>query len=231
MSRSIILLLIIYLLTPKSVNAQINEDKLGAWYMYFINSTFKNSQWGYQGDVQFRNWNLGGDLEQLLISGGLTFSPKNANIKFAIGYANMNSGTFGKAKSTIMENRIYQEALFPVQFGSRIYTNHRFRYEQRFINNQNLRTRYRYKVSINVPLNKATLERKAIYLAFYDEIFLNGQRDIGNGNQVEIFDRNRLYMAVGYIIQNGVQVRLGIMNQTTNSWKKNQLQVSLHHNF
>ena len=42
--------------------AQINEDKLGAWYMYFSNTNFGEGPWGVQGDIQYRNWDLGGDL-------------------------------------------------------------------------------------------------------------------------------------------------------------------------
>ena len=43
------------LFAQKQGNAQIDEDKLGAWYMYFFNTTFKESSWGVQGDIQHRN--------------------------------------------------------------------------------------------------------------------------------------------------------------------------------
>ncbi len=56
--------------------------KTGAWYMYFFNAPFEGSQWGLQGDVQYRNWDLGGDLEQLLIRGGLTWRPKSFDAMF-----------------------------------------------------------------------------------------------------------------------------------------------------
>ena len=36
------------------------------------------------------------------------------------------------------------------------------------------------------------MDNKTIYLALYNEIFINGQRDIGNDATVEIFDRNRV---------------------------------------
>jgi hypothetical protein len=75
------------------------------------------------------------------------------------------------------------------------------------------------------------MERNTIYLAIYNELFMNGQRTVGNGNTVEFFDRNRLYGAVGYVIQDGLKVQLGVMNQTTDSWGKNQIQLSLHHSF
>ena len=93
---------LIVLLIPFSGKAQINQDKTGAWYMYFFNTTFNDSQWGFQGDIQHRNWNKGGDLEQLLLRGGLTYQPKETNIKFTLGYANITSGVYGDDKSSSM---------------------------------------------------------------------------------------------------------------------------------
>ena len=220
---------LVALASPIQSNAQETNDEIGAWYMYFYNTTFKESPWGIQGDLQYRNWNLGGDLEQLLIRSGITYQPKKAQIKFTLGYGNITTGMIGSSNVTSGEHRIYQEALYPVKFGNRIYTNHRFRYEQRFVEGQDLRTRYRYNLFVNVPLNKKTLEKKAIYIALYNEIFINGQRKIGENNSVEIFDRNRAYAAIGYVIKNGFSVQLGIMNQTTDNQSKNQFQVSLHH--
>lgn len=230
MKNTLFVALIFFLFAiPQQGNTQIDENKLGAWYMYFFNTTIKESPWGVQGDIQFRNWNTGGDLEQLLLRGGITYKPKNTNIKFTLGYGNITTGAYGSDNSTTAESRIYQEALYPVQFGNRFYTNHRFRYEQRFVENQDFRTRYRYNLFLNIPLNRTEMTDKTVYIGLYNEMFINGQRNIGNGNTVEIFDRNRFYAAFGYIIKKGMKVQLGMMNQTTNNWSKNQLQVSFHH--
>ena len=232
MKKNILLLMIsIPLLFPSSAKAQIDEEKLGAWYMYFFNTTFKDSSWGIQGDLQYRNWNIAGDLEQLLVRGGITYKPKNTNVKLTLGYGNVTTGSYGSDNSTASESRIYQEALFPIQFGKRIYTNHRYRYEQRFVDSQDFRTRYRYNLFLNVPLNKAAMEANTLYLALYNEIFINGQRNIGNGKSVEIFDRNRFYAALGFMLKKNLKIQCGLMNQTTNNWKKNQAQLSLHHKF
>ena len=217
-------------LSPFSSQAQNIEDQMGAWYMYFYNTTFNESPWGVQGDLQYRNWNLGGDLEQLLIRSGVTFKPETAPIKFTLGYGNITSGTFGDEMSTLGEHRVYQEALFPVKFG-RVHTNHRFRYEQRFVENQDFRTRYRYNLFLNIPINKAVFEKNTLYIALYNEIFINGQRTIGPGKSVEIFDRNRAYIAVGFVINKSLRVQAGFMNQTTDQLGKNQIQLSLHHKF
>ncbi|MCR9173414.1 MAG: DUF2490 domain-containing protein [bacterium] len=215
-----------------TVQGQVDADKLGAWYMYFFNHDFKkDSRWGFQGDIQLRNWNFGGDLEQLLLRGGATFSPTNADVKFTLGYGNITTGAYGDNNSTVSESRIYQEALFPVKFGDRFYSNHRFRYEQRFVENQNFRTRYRYNFFLNVALNKKAMEKGTIYLALYNELFINGERNIGKGIDVELFDRNRFYGAFGYVVKKGMKVQAGLMRQTTNGWSKNQLQLSFHHTF
>lgn len=219
------------LLVSNAANCQIDQGKVGAWYIYFFDQQIKERPWGFQGDLQLRNWNLGGDLEQLLLRGGLTYSPKNAKIKFTLGYADVTSGTFGDLKTTSRESRIYQEALFPQKIGERFYLTHRMRYEQRFVQGQDFRTRYRYNLFLNIPLNSKEMKKNTVYLALYDEIFINGERNIGNGTTVEIFDRNRFYTAIGFIPWENLKIQFGLMNQTTNGWKKNQLQLSLHHKF
>jgi hypothetical protein len=231
MKKTLILLSISILSFSQTSSAQIeiDENAMGAWYMYFFNTTINESSWGVQGDIQFRNWDMGGDLEQLLLRGGLTYKPQNADVLLTLGYGNITTGTYGEPTETKAESRIYQEALFPVNFGERLYTKHRFRYEQRFVGNQDFRTRYRYNLFVNVPLNKSSFEKNTIYLAFYNELFINGQRDIGNENTVEIFDRNRFYSALGYVIKKGLNVQLGVMQQSTNNWTKSQIQLSIHH--
>lgn len=212
-------------------NAQPDEDQLGAWYMYFWNTSFGESPFGLQGDAQFRNWNLGGDLEQLLLRGGFTWSPTQADVKFTLGYANITTGVPGESTETINESRIYQEALLPHKVGSRCYLTHRFRYEQRWVENQDFRTRFRYNLFLNVPFNQADLSKGAIYLALYNELFINGERAIGPGRQVQLFDRNRFYTALGYAFLDQLRGQLGYMQQTTDNWSKGQVQVSLHHSF
>jgi hypothetical protein len=108
---------------------------------------------------------------------------------------------------------------------------HRYRFEQRWVQGQDMRTRFRYNLFLNIPFNQDDLKAGAIYLALYNELFINGQRDIGNGNTVEIFDRNRAYLALGYSITDKLRTQLGYMEQTTNSVSKGQLQVSLHQSF
>jgi hypothetical protein len=224
-------LFFVLLLTPSLLRAQaeVSEDQLGAWYMYFGTMDFGDSGFGIQGDYQFRFWEPAGDLEQILLRTGFTYSPKDAGIKFTLGYANITSGVPGESTETNNESRIYQEALFSQKIGKRFLLTHRIRYEQRWIQTQDLRTRYRYNLFLNVPLNSTELAQKTIYLALYNEIFINGELEIGNDQTVQYFDRNRTYLGIGYGLLDNLRCQLGWMKQTTANWSKGQLQFSVHH--
>ena len=180
MKKSLLSAVLFSLFISFSVNAQVDEEKTGAWYMYFWNTNFGESEWGLQGDIQYR---------------------------------------------------IYQEALLPHKLSNRFYLTHRFRYEQRWVENQDFRTRYRYNLFLNVPLNQPNLNKNAVYLALYNEIFINGEREIGDGRSVELFDRNRFYSALGYALKDNLKLQAGYMTQITNTVSKGQIQLSLHHTF
>ena len=224
-----IFLLFALLWVSTGVSAQsVDEEQLGAWYMYFYGKSFGDGPWGVQGDAQFRFWNMGSDLEQILIRNGLTYTPERTKAKFTLGYASITSGVPGVSSDRSHENRIYQEVLLPQKIGSRFFLTHRFRYEQRFVERQDFRTRYRYNLFLNITLNQEELSKEAIYLALYNELFINGQREIGDARSVAVFDRNRTYLGLGYGLSDNLRVQLGWMNQTTDNWNKGQLQVSAH---
>ncbi|MEM7163114.1 MAG: DUF2490 domain-containing protein [Bacteroidota bacterium] len=227
--KNFVLLLFSFICLQSS--AQLDETQTGAWYMLFWNTQIKDGPWGFQGDVQYRNWNIIGDLEQLLLRGGLTYTPKNSVVKLTLGYANISTGVFGDSDAKSFESRIYQEALIPHKAASRLFLTHRFRYEQRFVETQDFRTRYRYNLFVNIPLNQKTIEAKTVYLALYNELFVNGQKEVGNDQSVALFDRNRFYSALGYAISKDLKTQVGLMRQSTDNWSKNQLQLSLHANF
>ncbi len=207
------------------------EEKLGIWYMYFWNTTIKRSQWGFQGDIQFRNFEVSRDLEQLLLRGGVTFQPRKSKLKFTLGVGHVTSGVLGVIDTLSREVRIYQEALFPHNISGVIYLTHRFRSEQRFVENQDFRTRYRYNLFVNVPFNKKSMDKGTIYLALYNELFLNGEKQISEDRFVSTFDRNRAYAAMGYVFEKNLKVQAGVMVQSTKSKSRTQLQVSAHQKF
>ena len=218
-----------------AASTPVDEGQTGAWYMLFWRAPFEaredGSQFGLQGDIQYRNWDQIGDLEQLLLRGGLTWSPKKSPLLLTLGYAHITSGEFGTSESKRYESRIYQELLWPHRLFDRLHVSHRFRTEQRWVEGQDLRTRFRYALFANIPLNKADLGPGVVYIATYNELFVNGEEGIGRGRTVDHYDRNRLYGGLGYQFRNGARAQLGFMRQSGDTVQKNQMQFSLHHTF
>lgn len=225
--KKIILALAGLIITISSI-AQVDESKIGGWYGYLWNTKFSNSNFGLQGDIQYRNWNVAGDLSQLLIRAGVNYTPNNTNLRFTLGYAsNFTSGM--DETETELEHRIYQELIMPQKVGNRIYLRHRYRYEQRFIEGDDFRTRLRYALFMSIPFNKTEIKKDAIYMAFYNELFINGQRDVGNGREVPWFNQHRISLGLGYAITDNFRIQGGMMMQTTNSFQKGAIKVTFHH--
>jgi len=168
-------------------------------------------------------WNIAGDLEQILLRGGLTYKATDQAL-LTLGYGNITTGAYGDSDDTFNESRIYQEVLLGHKISKWVRLKHRFRYEQRWASDTDFRTRYRYNLFMTIPLTQKLLAKGGLYLSFYNELFISGIRSEG----APVFDRNRFYGAVGYAIHNNHKVQLGIMQQSTNNWTKNQLQLSVH---
>ncbi len=210
-------------ITP--LNAQVfDEDQLGAWYIFQWRNGFDDSPWGLQGDIQHRNFDITEDREQLLIRGALTRDV--GKVRLALGYGFVDTGTFGPSSRSRHESRIYQEASFATPVGDRWQFSHRFRSEQRWLEGQDFRTRIRYALFLNIPLTWDGQASKS-YLAFYNELFLNLERNIGEGRRVDYFDRNRIYAGIGRKISENVSLQFGYMLQTTDNFDKGQLQFGL----
>ena len=211
--------------------AQVDEDQLGAWYIYFWNKALQDSNFGFEGDAQHRNWDTGGDLQQILIRAGVRWTPEGSRNSYTFGIAHVTTGTFGQSNEKFREKRIYQQAQFPQTVGEKVFLTHRFRFEQRWIDGLDFRTRVRYFFGINYPFNQETLARGAIYLSFYNELFVNLERDIGRGLQVDYFDANRVYLAAGYSVRDNIRLQFGYMHVETNVVDKGQLLFSLNQSF
>jgi len=228
MNRFSLLFLILFF--SFSVKAQVDKNQLGAWYMLFLDGKFtKTSNFGFESDIQHRNFDAGRDLEQIMLRGGLSYKFSETKTKLTLGYAHITSGAFGvDDNSKSYESRVYQQLIFSNKLFSRVYVTQRFRYEQRFVQNQDFRTRWRHFFAVNIPLNQEKLIPTTFYLSIYNELFINGERPIGNDRKVELFDRNRFYMALGYQLTEKLKFQAGMMRQLTNVVGKNQLQIGIH---
>jgi hypothetical protein len=199
------------------------ESELGNWLIYFGDKKI-NSKWNWHNEVQYRNYNFIGDLEQLLIRTGFgcNLSEKNNNVLLGYGFIlsqNYIEGTDNKVD--IIEHRIYQQFITRQNF-SRFFLQHRYRFEQRFIEDD-FRLRFRYFLGLNVTMNNIELIDNTWYISIYNEIFLNTTGDI--------FDRNRLYGGIGYKLNKVLRFEVAYMNQFLASGGRDQINLVTFVNF
>lgn len=204
--------LIIVLMLP--LFSQGQDSNFGNWLIYIGNKKL-NQKWNIHNEVQYRNYNAIGDLEQLLLRIGLgfTFNENKNNLLFGYGYI-LSENYIGNTdeKVVINEHRIFQQFTSNQKIGS-VKLGHRYRFEQRFVEGD-FKMRFRYFLSLNIPLSK---ENNTYYLSAYNEIFLN--------TKTAIFDRNRVYAGLGYNLNKGIRIEAGYMNQFFETTSRDQFNI------
>lgn len=205
------------------INTGISQNtNTGNWIQYFGNKKI-NEKWNWWHEVQYRNFNAVGDLEQLLIRTGIGYN-KSKTDNIHIGYAYILSEPYiagTSDKSSLVENRIYQQFVNRNSFGRGTFMT-RLRLEERFFSDD-FKTRFRAMNWINYPLNHKSITDKTIYLSSYHEIFINGKGPA--------FDRIRLYGALGYFIDKKMKVELGYLSQVQTNKERGQFQMAFFGNW
>ena len=198
------------------------KSDTGNWFIYVGNQKI-NNKWNWHNEVQYRNYNFIGDANQLLLRTGIGYNLTENNNNLLLGYGFINTQKYlpnSDQKTDTNEHRIYQQFITKQIFGS-VFLQHRYRIEERFISD-NFQLRFRYFLGINFPINKRTLDKNAVYLSSYNEIFINAESPL--------FDRNRLYGALGFVINKNFKVEAGFMTQTLEKSNRNQFQIVIFNN-
>ncbi len=203
---------------------QAQESELGNWLIYFGNKKI-NSKLNWHHEVQYRNYNAVGDLEQLLLRTGVGYNLSENNNNILLGYGFIHSQNYvnnTNDKVEVDEHRVFQQFISKQSFG-RVNFQHRYRFEQRWIENADFKLRFRYFLSLNIPINNQMLTDRTWYGSAYNEIFINN-------NQI-FFDRNRLYAGIGYKLNKMARFEIGYMNQFLNGGSRDQINVITFLNF
>ena len=209
------------LLLPSLSKAQ--ESDLGNWLIY-IGSKKLEGKWNLHNEIQYRNYDAIGDLEQLLLRTGIGYNLSENNNNLLLGYGFIKSENYaanGLDKITVNEHRIFQQFTSKQKVGKLSLT-HRYRFEQRFVEDD-FKARFRYFLAFKLPFKGTEEAPSKCYLSAYNEIFLN--------TKSSVFDRNRVYGGLGYQLNKNVRLEAGYMNQFFESGGRDQINLITFVNF
>lgn len=219
--KKVIFIISVSILATKGFS---QSSDLGNWLIYFGNKKI-DKNWNWHHEVQYRNYNAIGDLEQLLLRTGIGYNLTKNNNNILLGYGFINSQNYIPnidEKQGVNEHRIYQQFISRQNIG-RVQVQHRYRFEQRWIENQDFKMRFRYFLALNIPINNKEIIDNTFYLSTYNEIFLN--------HKDNVFDRNRLYGGIGFKLNKLTRFEIGYMNQFLNNRNRDQINVITFLNF
>ena len=205
------------LMLPTTSVAQ--ESDFGNWLIYIGNKKL-NSKWNIHNEVQYRNYDAVGDLEQLLLRTGVGYnlSENNHNLLLGYGYIlseNYNTESESNDKTSVNEHRIFQQFTSKDHIGI-VSLTHRYRFEQRFVEDV-FKMRLRYFLAAKIPLIKVEDGFTKFYLSAYNEVFLN--------TESAVFDRNRVYAGLGYQLSKRIRMEAGYMNQLFETSSRDQFNL------
>ena len=177
------------------------------WFV--LNSNIKiHKKFGFAFDGQLR-FVQGFENAQHFFRNGLDvyLTPKLSIVP--IGYMYVWNFQYGKQPSAFVNNeqRLWQQILYRHNY-AKLYFSHRFRMEERFIQKHHTEpngsvvydgydtylNRIRYRLQIQIPLNKEKIEPGAWFIAMFDELFYSW----GSSVTYHMPDQNRIYTAIGY---------------------------------
>ena len=204
------------------INGNAQKSNTGNWFIYFGNQKI-NRHWNWHNEIQYRNYNLIGDLQQLVLRTGFGYNLSENNNNVLLGYAYVYSERYLPSSSDKVgatEHRIFQQFITKQNFRF-INLTHRYRIEERFRPDK-FQVRFRYFLSANIPITRQSMSANTLYLSMYNEIFMNAT--------APVFDRNRIYGAIGYVLPRNMRIEVGIMTQQLENSHRNQIQIVFFNN-
>jgi hypothetical protein len=191
---------------------------------FALNSNIKlHKKFGFAFDGQLRLVQ-GFESSQHYVRNGLEIyvTPKLSIVP--IGYMYVRNFQYGKQPALFVNNeqRIWQQIIYRHNYRNLFFA-HRFRFEERFVQkhhagpdgmvvNDGYETflkRIRYRLQVQIPLNKEKIEPGTWFVGIFDELFYSWGTPITFHKP----DQNRIYTAIGYQFSKKFSIQGGAFYQ------------------
>jgi hypothetical protein len=218
------------------------DNHQNSWWN--VSSTVKlNNKYSVSGLYSWRRYDFVNTWQQSLARIGFNYKVKE-NFTITPGYDWVVTYPFGGGYD-FTEHRIYEQFTVKNKIG-RVKVKHRYRLEQRFLENIKLddnnnyvsdgnrfRQRTRYRLTLTIPLNHSTMDEHTLFLSVFNEVFVN----FGKGAGKKPLDQNWFNASLGWKFNSHTSLKIGYQNQyfiKGNGYDVEQnhiLSIGFNHNF
>ncbi|WP_438423555.1 DUF2490 domain-containing protein [Aquimarina macrocephali] len=222
---------IILFIIPITVFGQnlTTEKSYSSWNSIIVDYAINNKVY-IKNEAHFRRTSFLKEWQQILIRPSIHYK-SNETLDFAVGYSFAKNY---KPTHNFNENNVWEQVTLSHMSGKSNFK-HRFRFEQRFIdqvtevtpnvfktNETDFKMRFRYRFTFQIPLFTVYGNTKVKGVVF-DEIWLNTD----SGIVPKSLNQNWFYVGLSYPILKNTFIGLGYMNDyvstTTNHFRNNHI--------
>jgi hypothetical protein len=192
-----------------------------------------SDKWGLTLEGQYRSAGPVTETQQILLRGSIDHYTTES-VTIAGGYAYILTYPYGEQPimTEFREHRGWQQVALSHKAG-RFSMGHRYRLEQRWLQKQQaeLRDEYlylnrlRYRVLVNIPINRKAIEPGCVFATFANETFVS----FGKNVRYNVFDQNRAFAGAGIQLPHNLQVQAGYLNQLL--FKSNGIDYENNHTY
>ncbi|HCN27545.1 MAG TPA: hypothetical protein DIT64_01910 [Verrucomicrobiales bacterium] len=192
-----------------------HADNHNLWLNYVGDHPLSGSPWGLHLEAQVRREDWGDEWQQLLLRPGVNYQI-SPTLSASAGWAYVRTYPYGElpVAHEFDEHRAWEQVSWRTEMLG-LEWQHRFRLEQRWLEEQDARgnrldwrleNRFRYMLRASVPLTA----NKKTYLALWNEVFLNFGGNIDKNH----FDQNRAFIGIGRKLSDHTRIEIGFLEQT-----------------
>lgn len=184
--------------------AEGDFNNLGTWNILNLRWQY-NPRWNFFAEGQLRSLSFYNEFHYYEYKAGVNYQlDKNFIIGAGLGNyrTHPEGGDFVRPKLND-EIRSWLQITM-LQYLRILKFEHRYRIEQRWTL-QGYRNRFRYRLQLNIPLNKNRIEPGTVYLSVWNELF--------GTDTAPYFERNRFFLGGGYELNKHVAFQAGWVNQ------------------
>lgn len=187
----------------------------GVWLGFYSKYHF-NERWAYYGEYHIRLRDGIENMGQVYLRFGATYKVKKY-FDLTAGFVNpfywAPNPEDPNIDKVVRQFRFWQQGVLATPF-DHIMVFHQLRTEQRWARAYTkgslfeLTHRFRYKLTVYVPINKPAFEKHTLFLSFNEEIFMQSGKSI----IYNTFEDNRIFAGLGYNLNEVWQLQAGYMN-------------------